>query len=106
MVTVTFTMPDGSERKEEIRFGEFKRIPLAEGQNVKALIEPGKAFDMGEGAGRKLEAEIMGGKGGIILDGRGRPLKIPEDEKTKKEVLLKWFSSLNLYPKERLEKLT
>ena len=106
VITVTFTMPDGSERKEEIRFGEFKRIPLAEGQNVKALIEPGKAFDMGEGAGRKLEAEIMGGKGGIILDGRGRPLKIPEDEKTKKEVLLKWFSSLNLYPKERLEKLT
>jgi len=106
MVTVTFTMPDGSERKEEIRFGELKRIPLAEGQSVKALIELGKAFDMGEGAGRKLEAEIMGGKGGVILDGRGRPLEIPEDEKTRKEILLKWFSALNLYPSERLEELT
>jgi len=105
VMSVTFAMLDGSERKEEVSFGELKRIPLGEGLNVKALIEPGKAFDIGEGAGRKLEAEIMGGKGGVILDGRGRPLEIPEDEKTRREVLLRWFSSLNLYPDEGLERL-
>jgi len=80
-------------------------IPLAEGQEAKAIITPAKRFDMGNGPGKAVERTITGGVAGVLLDARGRPLSLPENDEQRKELLLKWFTALDLYPEEKLKEL-
>ena len=60
---------------------------------------------MGEGPGRSVEYKVIGGVAGVLLDARGRPLYLPDDEGTRTELLLKWFTALNLYPEDKLNEL-
>ena len=105
VMTVELEMPDGETVKEELKFGEIKRINLAERQEARAVITPNKSFDMGEGPGHKVERTVMGGVAGMMLDARGRPLQLPEEKGARKETLLKWFRALGLYPEDELKEL-
>ena len=105
VMTVELEMPDGQTLKEELKFGEIKRIDLPERQEAEALIAPHRGYDVGDGPGHRVESTVMGGVAGIILDARGRPLQLPEDEDERKETLLKWFHALRLYPEENLKEL-
>jgi hypothetical protein len=105
VMTVELEMPDRHMIKDELKFGEIRRIPLAERQEAKAVITPQKKFDMGSGPGHKIERTIMGGVVGIVLDARGRPFHLPEEEKARKEMLMRWFDTLNVYPKDELKKM-
>ncbi|GAI95290.1 unnamed protein product, partial [marine sediment metagenome] len=72
---------------------------------AKAVITPAKNFDMGEGTDHAVERTIMGGVAGVILDARGRPVYLPEEDDVRKELLIKWFRTLDLYPEKKLEEL-
>ena len=98
-------MDDGETLEEELNFGEIKLIPLAERHEAKAVITPAKNFDMGEGPGHAVEKTIMGGVAGVLLDARGRPIYLPEDENARRELLIKWFRALDLYSEDKLEEL-
>jgi len=50
--------------------------------------------------GNNVEGEVMGGVAGIILDARGRPIKLPEDDKTRIRQIMEWFKALKVYPQE------
>jgi uncharacterized protein (TIGR01319 family) len=97
-ISVTLNLPDGSSVKEDLAFGSMKRIPLGERMIAKAVIEPSRNLDVGEGPGRNLETEVEGGIGGIVIDARGRPLVLPEESDKRKAKLLEWFTALNMYP--------
>jgi uncharacterized protein (TIGR01319 family) len=105
VMTVELEIPDRHMIKDELKFGEIRRIPLAERQEAKAVITPQKKFDMGSGPGHKIERTIMGGVVGIVLDARGRPFHLPEEEGARKEMLMRWFDALNVYPKDELKKM-
>jgi len=60
---------------------------------------------MGLGPSKMFEGKAMGGKAGIVLDGRGRPIQLPEDTKKRKETLLKWFKTVELYPADKLAEI-
>jgi uncharacterized protein (TIGR01319 family) len=104
VMTVEIEMPSET-LKEEVKFGEIKRVNITEKQDVKAAITPHREFDVGNGPGHKRESIVMGGVAGLILDGRGRPLQLPEDESVRRELLLKWFQAMNLFPEEELKEL-
>jgi uncharacterized protein (TIGR01319 family) len=87
---------------EKFRFGEIKRIPLRAGQKARIVARPKRGMDMGRGRS-VIEAEAMGGVIGLIMDMRGRPLKLPEDEERRRECLRKWWRSLDAYPKRIME---
>lgn len=102
--SITYEMPDGKEVQESVTAGNIKRIDLSEGINISnALIKPEKGFDLGEGPGQEIEAELMGGVGGLLLDGRGRPLQLPLDKDERMKLLRKWISDLRMYPEEKME---
>ncbi|RLE53541.1 MAG: hypothetical protein DRJ30_06750 [Candidatus Methanomethylicota archaeon] len=103
-VKVTAHMPDGSTVEKVVNYGEIASIPLPADQTAKVVIEPSSDFDVGTGKGKKREAEVWGGAGGIIIDARGRPLHLPEDFETRREMLLKWFRALDAYPESILSK--
>ncbi len=93
---------EGETVTEEVPYGSMKLIPLADGRTAPATINPARQFDVGRGAGHALETTIRGGVVGVIVDCRGRPLRIPADPAIKNPMLLGWFRDLNLYPKEVL----
>ena len=101
---VEIELPSGEALKEQVKFGEVRRILLGERQTADVTIRPSKSLDVGHGEGRELVTKVEGGVVGIILDGRGRPLILPEEEEERKNKLLEWFASLEMYSKEFLEK--
>lgn len=105
VMTVDIEMPDGEILNKEIDFGEIERISLPEGDESKITIYPTNRFDVGEGQGRVFKTTVMGGKVGIILDARGRPIELPEENDKRKMLLVKWMHSLQLYPKDKLNSI-
>jgi uncharacterized protein (TIGR01319 family) len=105
VMDIEMEMPDGSTLSESVNFGEVKRIRLQEGEMVDAMIHPSRNFDVGMEKGHELRAEIMGGIGGVILDGRGRPMELPAEVGERLNSLRSWFKALDLYPEEMIERL-
>jgi hypothetical protein len=81
---------EGISESGEVTFGELKLLKMADGVTATAVIEPAKGFDVGEGPGKRIEREICGGTVGILLDGRGRPLILPEDRDACRQAVVAW----------------
>ena len=95
---ITLRMSNGEVMKEEALFGTIKKIPLPIGQTATAEIEPDSHYNVGAGLGKRLEATLEGGVVGVIIDARGRPIVIPEDEHSRLRKLNEWFAELDAYP--------
>jgi uncharacterized protein (TIGR01319 family) len=105
VMKVQLTMPNGEIISEEMKYGDIKLVPLAEGNEIKAMIEPSSGFDVGEGPGRKVDTTVIGGIAGVMLDARGRPLYLPDDGNERRKLLYDWFTALDLYPQDPLKEL-
>ena len=97
LLRASLTLGDGSPQEYELMPGEMIRIEVPLGQ-VTALLEPEKGIDVGAGPGEQISANINGGAVGIVLDGRGRPLVLPEDDLARMDMLKKWSEALEEYP--------
>ncbi len=97
---VEITWPDGKLTKEQLKFGELKLLPLDSEQKATIKVQPAKGVSMGAGAGVTVTKEVHGGVVGLLLDGRGRPLKLPAEQEARVASLKKWFNAVGLYPKE------
>ncbi len=91
--------PDGRQESLDLKFGEILKVDLPLGVKAKLYLEPLRSMDVGEGRGRKFYTEVEGGVVGLIFDGRGRPLVIPTDEGERIESLIRWYESLDVYPR-------
>ncbi len=103
-LNVRIEMPNGETIEKEVEYGDIIRISLEERQKAKVFIDPRGGLDVGNGPGKSREATVEGGVVGILIDARGRPLTLPSEEDERKRTLLKWFSNLDAYPKEIIEK--
>lgn len=92
------TMPDGKTMSDQLKFGELKLFPLESGQKATIKVQPAKGVNMGAGAGLAVTKEVHGGVVGLLLDGRGRPLKLPAEQQARVAALTKWFNAVGLYP--------
>ena len=86
----------GFQQQGEIAVGEMQLLELADGATAQAAIEPARGFDAGAGPGKLVEREIRGGTVGVILDGRGRPLVLPDDPAAAREAVGDWNRALRL----------
>lgn len=91
MVTLT-----GDGIDESVTVGQIKVIPLGRGETKTVTISPAKTFDVGAGKGKEITATLEGGTVGIVVDGRGRPMTLPEDTPTRVRKLREWLSAMNL----------
>jgi len=82
----------------ELPAGDLIRFPLAIGETAEIHLEPARGFDVGAGPGKPRTATIHGGTVGVILDGRGRSLELPNDRPTCRNAVLKWNRAMNMYP--------
>ena len=94
------TYSDGKKAEDSLSLGEIKVFELKEGEKAEVEISPAKKFDLGEGKGKKLVKEIVGGVVGIVIDARGRPLDIDgsKGKEPIEKVLKSWNRAFNAYP--------
>ena len=82
----------------ELRAGELKRMPLATGEKVDIEITPARGMDVGAGRGRRWTGTVEGGAAGVIFDGRGRPLELPDDATERRQRLSEWIEAVGAMP--------
>jgi uncharacterized protein (TIGR01319 family) len=104
VATVKGSLPDGGTVEAVISYGTLTRIPLNPGESMDMEIHPGLKYDAGRGRGHKVSTVVEGGVVGVVIDARGRPLRLPEDDGERQRTLLRWFSTLDVYPNDRLER--
>lgn len=82
----------------EMACGDMKLLPLAPDQQAKIVLEPHRGYDFGVGPGKRTEFHVRGGTVGLVLDARGRPLRVPTEESRHQTELESWVKELKLYP--------
>ena len=86
------TYENGNETSVEVKHGALEVIPLPMGQPARIRLQPLNRFDVGMGApGRGGEVKVVGGMFGVIIDARGRPLRLPVDPGRRRELFKKWL---------------
>ena len=86
---------DGKPLTESANYGDLANIPIAPGKEAKITIEPAGNFDVGAGPGKSTTITVFGGTvGGFVVDVRGRPLTLPDDEADRRSLARKWLWDL------------
>ena len=95
---VSADLPDGGHKEASLNLGDMLLLEAGVGKTVKISIQPHKGFDVGNGSGKPLTAEVSGGVVGVIIDARGRPLSLPEDKPERVRKFQEWHKALGVYP--------
>ena len=85
---------DGTEMSSEIQMGNLQILPLGARQTARLQLRPLKNADVGLGPGRAGEVDVNGSSIGIVIDARGRPLRLPPDQVKRRALLQKWIATL------------
>lgn len=80
--------------ENEVSFGTLDVISLEPGQMVKVTIQPRRGFDVGLGAGRGTTITVPVGRVGLMIDARGRPLRLPHDDVARRTLIRQWLWDL------------
>jgi hypothetical protein len=97
---VELTPVRGKPQQLTVKHGEIAHIPLEPGRKASLSIQPTSGVRIGNNApGAKAESgvvEISGSHLGIVIDARGRPLKLPENDQKRREKLWEWMAALGV----------
>jgi len=85
------TYADGTDARVDVKFGGLEILPLPNGQSGRLSLQPRTRADAGLGAGRSGTVSVTGGALGVVIDARGRPLKLPSDPVRRRELIKKWY---------------
>ena len=87
---------NGRQVTVDVRGGSIEVIPLRPSEQALLSLFPASAVDVGLGPGERAKAaeEIDGGLVGLIIDARGRPLVLPENNKERQARLLQWMQAM------------
>jgi len=85
------TYDDGSAFSVEVHYGELEVLPLLPGQRATLELRPLRRFDVGLGGpGKGGKREVNGGLAGLIIDARGRPLRISRHPERRQAQMQQW----------------
>jgi uncharacterized protein (TIGR01319 family) len=91
-VKVTYEDKDGGTIDVEVRQGDLEVLPLLPGQQAVLELRPLRHFDVGLGGpGKAGQRRVSGGLVGLIIDARGRPLRLPRDPELRQRQMRKWL---------------
>ena len=88
----------GGPHSGELHAGELLRVPLPPDERAEAELRPRRGIDVGEGKGRAWRGPVAGGAAGLILDGRGRPLRLPGDDEQRVRAMRAWMEAVGAMP--------
>ena len=91
VVRARLTYDNGTETLADVKFGNLEVLPLPAGQSARLSLQPQRGANVGFGPGRGGTVPVSGGTMGVVVDGRGRPLILPEDDGRRQELIKKWL---------------
>ncbi|HEU5440567.1 MAG TPA: glutamate mutase L [Ktedonobacterales bacterium] len=97
-VRVSLEDTSGSRTVAEVMGGTLAYLPLAPGAQATLGLYPVTGVDAGLGPGQHAQASeaVEGGTLGVIVDARGRPLRLPDDDEERQRGLRAWRQALGL----------
>ncbi len=91
VLRVKTAIEDGYETIMDVKQGELEVIPVPPGKTARLQLQPFQRYDIGMGGpGRGGNVNVVGSILGIVIDGRGRPVQLPDDMSRRREILRKW----------------
>lgn len=96
ILRVKMVFENGRETSSVVKMGMLESYPLSSGQNVQIHLQPLHRFDVGMGGpGRSGRLQVNGGAMGVVIDARGRPLRISNDPARRRELANHWLKMLS-----------
>ena len=81
----------------EINWGQLAILPLNQSEVGNLTIRPSRGVDIGFGMlGKGGRLRVVGGAVGLIIDGRGRPLRLPSDPVQRTEHIQGWLWNIGV----------
>jgi len=91
ILRIRLTSNDAIVSEMEVQNGDLTAINLAVGQTGTLHLTPLHRFDVGMGGlGRGGTVKVIGGMLGVVIDARGRPLRMQAEPSKRRELLNKW----------------
>jgi len=95
VLRIRISYENGHETSLEIKQGALELLPLPKGQTAQLHLQPLHMVDVGMGVpGRGGSLKVVGGVLGVIIDARGRPLRLPKVLEERFTSLASWLTSL------------
>ncbi|HEY3376917.1 MAG TPA: glutamate mutase L [Armatimonadota bacterium] len=91
VMAVTVRPAHGASCEFSVQGGELSRLALAVGETAQVIARPARGLNLGEGKGKAIERIVEGGVVGILFDGRGRPIQLPDDDSARNAKLHEWL---------------
>jgi MutL protein len=87
---------NGNETRIEVKQGGLEILPLSPGQAGRLYLEPFHHADIGLGPGRTRGNgfPVSGTVMGVVIDARGRPLRLPLEPNRRRDFIKKWLWTL------------
>jgi hypothetical protein len=98
LARVSLNLADGRSVERVIRSGDLFRIPFQSETTRRLTVTPIGQVDVGAGPGKVLTFSSSGGVVGLVLDGRGRPLREPTSNSQAASWALRQARELDLFP--------
>lgn len=95
ILRVRLTSDSAIESEIEVQNGTLTSISLPEGQSGTLHLAPLHRFEVGMGGlGRGGTVKVVGGMLGVVIDARGRPLRMLAEPSRRREMLNKWLETV------------
>jgi uncharacterized protein (TIGR01319 family) len=93
VLNARLTNRNGNENRVEVKQGALEILPLPVGQSGRLFLEPLNHADLGLGPRPPREdgIPVNGTALGVVIDARGRPLRLPSDDARRRDLIKKWL---------------
>jgi hypothetical protein len=87
--------PDHEPEEMEFPYGTIQVVPLGPDETANIEVRPTRQFDIVPGQpGQGASAQVTGGVLGLIIDTRGRPLRLLENDEERGLQLTAWMEGI------------
>ncbi len=91
VLNVTLISDLDTEIEVEVAYGTIEVIPLTPGKKTEVLLTPARRFNIGLGQGTAQKFTAQSGSIGLVIDARGRPLPLPDDDEERQALIRDWI---------------
>jgi uncharacterized protein (TIGR01319 family) len=87
----------GQSASGTVQGGDILRVDLPAGATARVEVKPERGIDVGAGPGKPVTRSVRGGPVGLLIDCRGRALKLPPDAPARRSCLQRWNAAVGVH---------